>query len=423
MKVLSYPQLDTVFSSLLRPAIGEHNERVVEKVIGEVATRGDKALFEISRSIDGVLLNKLSVQPEEFAYGAELTPANLKESIDLAIRNIHKFHSEGNHNGYEVLVSPGVKCWRKYTPIERVGIYVPSGSAPLFSSLYMAAIPAKIAGVSDITVCVPPLPDGSIHPSILYTAQTLGLTKVFKVGGPAAIAALAFGTESIPKVDLVVGPGSPLTALAKQLLASREIAIDIVAGASEVLVIADVKANPQYVASDLLAQAEHGASSQAVVISNSKEFLDQVLVEVDRLQELLPRDAAIKGALQNSYAILVSTLEEALEISNFYAPEHLIIATANAHELANRVRHAGSVFIGELSAEVFGDYASGTNHILPTGGWARRQGGVAVSTFLKAITFQEISREGFESLSDAVVTLAESEGLTAHAQAIKVRML
>jgi histidinol dehydrogenase len=394
----------------------------VQKIIEEVRRNGDEALKKFLLEFQKLKVADLKVSQSEIETSENFIEEDLKESIAFAIKNIETFHKAQLPRSLTLETSPGLYCTKKFLPIEKIGIYVPAGSAPLFSSLYMAAVPAKIAGCKEITVCVPPRLDGSIHPAILYVAKLLGIKNIFKSGGAQAIAALAYGTESIPRVFKIFGPGSPYTATAKQLLASQAVDIDIVAGASEVLVIADNTARPDYIAADLLAQAEHGSTSQVVFISTSEDLISRVNRELASQLTKLPRQEEAKGALQKSIALHVSTLDQAIELSNIYAPEHLILHCSKAHSYAEKVTSAGSVFIGAYAAEVLGDYGSGTNHILPTGGWARSHGGVNILSFLKSITFQEISKEGLKGIGNSIITLARAEDLEAHARAVLIRL-
>jgi histidinol dehydrogenase len=422
LKIIRFPSLIDLPAILSRPVI-KNVEYDVNLVIEDVRNRGDEALYEMAKRFDKVNLTDLKVTDYEFEEAEDKISSEWKENLELAICNIKKFHSaQLPTEELKVEIIPGLTCWKKYNPIPRIGIYVPSGRSPLFSSLYMAAIPARIAEVPEIIACVPPLPDGSIHPSILYVAKLFNITEIFKVGGASAIAAMAFGTKSIKAVDKIVGPGSPYTATAKQILASRQVDIDIVAGASEVLIIADETANLSYVVADMLAQAEHGISSQAVLITTSEKIIQDIELEINLQLDLLPRNSEAKTSISQSMAILVKDLDQAIEISDSYAPEHLIIQTSNPTDVAKKIKHAGSVFIGLLAAEVLGDYGSGTNHILPTGGWARKHGGVGVHTFLKSITFQEINDVAFTKVAKPLANLARTEELEAHARALDIRL-
>lgn len=395
------------------------------EIFDDVARRGDEALRQYAAQLDGVPeLASLRVSAEELAAGAAEVPAGLQAAIRQAIHNITTFHAAQRPAAVEAEVEtmPGVRCWRRSVAVPRVGLYVPGGSAPLFSTLLMLGIPAKLAGCREIVLCTPPgRGDGRIAPAILFAAQELGLTTIIKAGGAQAVAALTVGTASVPAVDKVFGPGNRYVTAAKQLAAQRGVAIDMPAGPSEVLVIADASANPAFVAADLLSQAEHGPDSQVVLLTDSDALLTAVAAELDRQLPLLPRADIARQALAESRALLLPDVAAMLEFSNQYAPEHLILAVAQPEELAAAIYNAGSVFMGHLTPEAVGDYASGTNHTLPTGGYARAYSGVSLDSFYKKITFQQLTPAGLLALAPLVEPMAEAEGLQAHAHAVALR--
>ena len=404
-----------------RHLLPERIKKTAEDISVRVEREGDKALFDLTAEIDGVKLKTLAVNAEEFKAARTKVPENLKKAIKTAARNIEIFHkTQIPAKAAPVQTSKGVKCWRRFTPLETAGIYVPGGSAPLFSTALMLALPAKIAGCKNIILCTPPAKDGGVTPEILYAAELCGVSRVFKAGGAQAIFAMAYGTESIPRVDKIFGPGNQYVTAAK-MMASSSVAIDMPAGPSEALIIADGSTDPVFAASDILSQAEHGPDSQSVLVSASAEKTRLILKEVSRMLNKLPRKDIAAAALKNSFAVNVKNIKEALAFSNAYAPEHLILNIKNWWEAAERVVNAGSVFCGPLSAEPLGDYASGTNHTLPTAGFARAFGGVNVQSFGKWITYQTATAEGLKTLGGAVMLMAEAEGLRAHANAIKIR--
>lgn len=406
-----------------RPEIpGIDLENVVRDIINNIKSESDKAVYFYSGKFDGVLPGKLKVTSEEILDSIEQIPQSLKNAINVAKKNIESFHSAQLHTEPVIETIEGVRCWRKNVPIEKVGLYIPGGSAPLFSTLLMLGIPAKLAGCNEIVVCTPPGKNGKISPLILYTAQLIGISEIFKVGGAQAIAAMAYGTESIPKVYKIFGPGNQYVTKAKKLIQQDGIAIDMPAGPSEVLVIADNKANPEFIAADLLSQAEHGPDSQVIMLTDNPNLIDKVKSEVDKQVEQLPRkDIALK-ALENSKLILLATLNDCIDFSNMYAPEHLIINTADANYVAGNIKNAGSVFLGNFSCESAGDYASGTNHTLPTNGFAKNYSGVSTDSFLKKITFQEINAEGLKNLGPTIELMAEAESLSGHKNAVSIRL-
>jgi histidinol dehydrogenase len=396
---------------------------VVEEIIVNVRNNGDKALFDYAAQFDKVDLQKLTVEKDELAQLAASILPEQKQALQTAYNNILKFHQTQLKTEAKVETMPGVTCWRELRPIEKVGLYIPGGTAVLPSTFLMLGIPARIVGCHEIVVCSPPQKDGKINPYIAYVAQLLGIEKIYLTGGAQAIAAMAYGTESIPKVDKVFGPGNQYVTKAKTVIQSTTTtAIDMPAGPSEVLVITDESAVPEYVAADLLAQAEHGVDSQSVLVSTSSEFAEKVIAELNKQLPVLPRANIAGKAIDNSYVIVVKTLDEAIQFSNQYAPEHLILATANWQQLTSNIINAGSVFLGNLTPESVGDYASGTNHTLPTSAYARAYSGVSVDSFVKKITFQHITDAGIKNIGPTVEILAELEGLQAHKNAVSIRI-
>lgn len=393
----------------------------VAELMDAVRAEGDAALIRMAATYDRARLEAPEVSPDELA--AASIDAGLLDAIRTAAGNIRRFHEAQQDADYELETTPGIRCFRRTLPIARVGLYIPGGSAPLFSTLLMLGIPALIAGCTEIVICTPPQADGRIHPAILAVAQELGLKRIFKAGGAGAIAAMAYGTETVPRVDKIFGPGNRYVTAAKLIAGSRGIAIDMPAGPSELAVIADNSCVPAFVAADLLSQAEHGPDSQVLLLSNSDTVIDAVRAALEEQLAVLPRKDVALRALANSRAIRFDALDTALAFSNAYAPEHLIIACENAGALADGVRNAGSVFLGNWSPESAGDYASGTNHALPTGGAARAWSGVGVSSFRKTISFQEITPAGLGSISTAIETMATAEGLEAHAGAVRIRQI
>ena len=423
MKVIKYPSKEKWAEILRRPALNtESLFDTVRGIIDRVRTEGDKAVIEYEATFDKAELTSLAVTNEELEEGVALVSEELKAAISLAKQNIERFHAAQKFVGKKVETMPGVTCWQKAVGIEKVGLYIPGGTAPLFSTVLMLAVPAKIAGCKDIILCTPPDSKGKIHPAILFAAQLAGVSKIFKAGGVQAIAAMAYGTESVPKVYKIFGPGNQYVTAAKQLVSLRDVAIDMPAGPSEVEVLADASANPVFVAADLLSQAEHGIDSQAILITTSEKLQTEVMEEVERQLAELPRREIAAKSLENSKLILVKDLDEALELTNAYAPEHLIIETENYMEVAERVINAGSVFLGSLTPESAGDYASGTNHTLPTNGYAKAYSGVSLDSFIRKITFQEILPEGIKAIGPAIEEMAANEQLDAHKNAVTVRL-
>ncbi len=423
MEKIIYPQKQTWKKLSKRPQINkEELNDVVLKILRKVKKEKDLALFEYSEKFDGIKMKTLQVNSSEFSEAEKNISQSLKDAIQLAKRNIEKFHLSQSLKKEVVETSPGVKCWQKSVAIEKVGLYIPGGTAPLFSTILMLGIPAKIANCKEIILCTPPDKNGNIHPAILYTAKLLGITKVFKVGGAQAIAGMAFGTESIPKVYKIFGPGNQYVTKAKELIQQNGVAIDMPAGPSEVLIIADETCNPEFVASDLLSQAEHGPDSQVILLTNNIEVANQIISKInDQLKEL-PRKEVAKSSIKNSKTIILKDLDDCFEFSNEYAPEHLIIASKKADSYIDRVINAGSVFIGNYSCESAGDYASGTNHTLPTNGYAKNYSGVSLTSFQKTISFQKISKEGLKNIGPAIEIMAETEELFAHKNAVTIRL-
>jgi histidinol dehydrogenase len=396
---------------------------VVEDIIDNVRKNGDSALLDYALKFDKVELKRLSVEKAEIAELASSLLPEQKEALDIAYNNIHKFHETQLPSESKVETMPGVNCWREWRPIEKVGLYIPGGTAVLPSTFLMLGIPARIAGCHEIVVCSPPQKDGKINAYIAYVAQLLGIESIYLTGGAQAVAAMAHGTESIPKVDKIFGPGNQYVTKAKVIVQSTtNTAIDMPAGPSEVLVIADESAVPEYAAADLLAQAEHGADSQSVLVTTSQRLAEKVIEELSKQLPVLPRAAIAGKAIDNSYIVVVNDLDEAMQFSNEYAPEHLILATDQWQQITGKIINAGSVFLGNLTPESAGDYASGTNHTLPTSAYARAYSGVSVDSFIKKITFQHISTEGIKNIGKTVEVLAGLEGLQAHKNAVSVRI-
>lgn len=394
----------------------------VQTVLTEIKESGDQALQKFTQKFDGVNLENFRLSETKLAEAENHISPGLKKAIELASANIEKFHAAQKPKIRKVETMPGVICWQKPVAIEKVGLYIPGGTAPLFSTVLMLAIPARIAGCKEIVLCTPPGKNGKIHPAILFAAKFAGVKKVFKLGGVQAIGAMAYGTETVPKVHKIFGPGNQYVTAAKQLVSMNEVAIDMPAGPSEVMVVADETSNPAFVASDLLSQAEHGADSQVILVANSQDLIEQVKNEISRQLEKLPRKEFAKKSLENSVLIVMENEQETVDLINEYAPEHLILSTKNYTELAEKVTNGGSVFLGNFTPESTGDYASGTNHTLPTNGWARSYSGVNLDSFLKKITFQEISGDGLKSIGPAIETMAAAEGLEAHKNAVSLRL-
>ena len=424
MQTAKYPEKGLEWTSIMERPIWNRQELSlqVQPIINEVFNKGDEAVFHYTALFDGVELEDLNVYEDEVEVAIQQVSQELRDAIKSAYDNIYKFHASQQEEIKKIETNTGVECWRKSVPIESVGIYIPGGSAPLFSTVLMLAIPAQIAGCRQVILCSPPNENGEIHPAILYAAELCGVHEIYKVGGAQAIAAMAYGTESIPKVHKIFGPGNQYVTIAKQLVNVSGTAIDIPAGPSEVLIIGDDEARPDFIAADLLAQAEHGEDSQVIFVTTSEAHLNMVHFEIDKQLVHLPRKAIAEKALKNSWMVLLNDLDDAIAFSNQYAPEHLILQTRDAEDLAEKVINAGSVFIGHYSPESAGDYASGTNHTLPTNGYAAAYSGVSLDSFVKKITFQIISKEGLEKLANTIEIMAAAEGLDAHKNAVSIRI-
>ena len=411
MKIVERPHLD----------VSQLNETVAS-VLADVRQRGDEAVKGYELKFDHVDLQTLEVTQGEIEEAETMVSKNLKEAIQLAHHNIKTFHESQRFHTKKIETQPGVTCWQKSVPIEKVGLYIPGGTAPLFSTVLMLATPAKIAGCKEIVLCTPPNREGKVNPAILMAAKIAGVSKIFKAGGVQAIGAMAYGTESIPKVYKIFGPGNQYVMAAKQEVSIHDVGIDMPAGPSEVCVIADDTANAEFVAADLLSQAEHGADSQVFLITTSNKFIDEVQKELDKQLEALPRKEIAQKALENSMLVLVSTIREAIDLSNTYAPEHLVIQTEDYEDVASKVINAGSVFLGQYACESAGDYASGTNHTLPTHGYATTYNGVNLDSYCRKVTFQHLTEEGVRQIGHAVELMAEAEQLDAHKNAMTVRI-
>lgn len=422
MQVYIQPTRESWPGIISRPAMNAVAlEEKVSAILNDIRQNGDAALLKYTASFDGVTLSQPALSAEEWT-AANTIPEPLKAAISQAAANIKLFHAQQIQVPEKVETMPGVVCWRKAVGIEKVGLYIPGGSAPLFSTVLMLGIPASMAGCREIVLCTPPGKDGLVHPAILYAAKTAGITKIFKAGGVQAIGAMAYGTASVPKVYKIFGPGNQFVTCAKQLVQQSGIAIDMPAGPSEVAVFADASANPAFVAADLLSQAEHGPDSQVLLVTTDINTVESVNKALKEQLAALSRGSIATKALENSRAVVLGSATEAMELLNEYAPEHLILATDQAEELSGMVVNAGSVFVGHYSPESAGDYASGTNHTLPTNGYATAYSGVSLDSFVKKITFQQLSREGLHRIAGTVTTMAEAEGLDAHANAVKVRV-
>lgn len=423
MKIIKYPNKESWGELLKRPTLNVNALRdTVSQVLDRIRQEGDRAVIEYEALFDKVQLDTLAVTPDEMEEAMAHVSPELKSAIELAHANIEKFHTAQRFEGKRIETRPGVTCWQKSVAIEKVGLYIPGGTAPLFSTVLMLATPARIAGCREIVLCTPPNREGKIHPAILCAAHVAGVSRIFKIGGVQAIGAMAYGTESVPKVYKIFGPGNQYVTAAKQQVSLRDVAIDMPAGPSEVEVLADATANPAFVAADLLSQAEHGVDSQAILVTTDEHLISNVEEEVRRQLAALPRKEIASRSLENSKLILVKDMDEAMEMTNEYAPEHLIIETADYMAQAARVVNAGSVFLGSLSPESAGDYASGTNHTLPTNGYAKAYSGVSLDSFIRKITFQEITPEGIRAIGPAIETMAAAEQLDAHKNAVTVRL-
>lgn len=423
MKIINNPTTKKWDKLIQRPVIKQQKlMRTVEKMFYNIDRKGDKAALQYSQQFDYAEQQKLEVDQSTIDNATNLVSEHLKEAIKVAKRNIETFHISQREEVKKIETSPGVVCWRESRPIERVGIYIPGGTAPLFSTVLMLAIPAKIADCSEIVLCTPPNQQGEIDPAILYTASLVGVTKVIALGGIQAIGAMSFGTETVPKVDKIFGPGNQYVMAAKNMAQYFGTAIDMPAGPSEVLIIADDTCVPEYVAADLLSQAEHGPDSQVILLSNDKKIIKTVIKELEVQLDFLPRKEVAEEALKNSRAIVFNNIDDCVSFSNSYAPEHLILAVDNAHLVANNINNAGSIFLGNYSCESAGDYASGTNHTLPTSGYAKSYSGVSLDSFVKKITFQQLTAEGIQNIGPSIEIMAEAEQLYAHKNAVTVRL-
>ncbi|MDR1203562.1 MAG: histidinol dehydrogenase [Tannerellaceae bacterium] len=423
MKIAKYPVRSEWDGLVQRPALDvSHLFGTVQTILNEIKEEGDIAVKRYGETFDKVLLSALQVPEEEINEACRLISEELKQAILTAKNNIEKFHTSQRFTGQKVETTPGVVCWQKAVPIEKVGLYIPGGTAPLFSTVLMLAIPAKIAGCEEIILCTPPNREGNVHPAILFAAKTAGVGKIYKAGGIQAIGAMAYGTESIPKVYKIFGPGNQYVTAAKQLVSLKDVAIDMPAGPSEVEVIADETANPVFIATDFLSQAEHGADSQSILVTTAESIVIDVMQAIDEQLAELPRREITSQALENSRIIVLKDNQEVIDFTNLYAPEHLIIQTKDYMRIGEQIKNAGSVFLGAYTPESAGDYASGTNHTLPTNGYAKAYSGVNLDSFIKKITFQEITPEGIKQLGDTIRVMASNEALDAHRNAVTVRL-
>ena len=423
MQIIKYPDRKDWTDLLKRPAVDASDlEGKVGKILKGVRKKGDKAIRKYTKKFDGIRLDEILVSELEITEAADQLPPELKEAIRTAASNIETFHRIQVQEPEWIVTMPGIMCSRKSVAIEKVGLYIPGGTAPLFSTVLMLGIPAKLARCKEVILCTPPGADGKIHPAILFAAQYVGINKIYKVGGVQAIGAMTYGTETIPRVFKIFGPGNQFVTCAKQMVQKNGVAIDMPAGPSEVAIFADEYADPAFIAADLLSQAEHGMDSQVLLVSDDEICVENVQFEIQKQLTELPRKDIVIRALANSTAIVIQNDEEAMDLLNEYAPEHLILACNNADEMAEKVINAGSVFIGHYSPESAGDYASGTNHTLPTNGNAKAYSGVSVDSFVKKITYQKLSREGLENIGKTVELMAEAEGLLAHKNAVSIRL-
>lgn len=423
MKINKYPSKQIWSEFVKRPIIKtEEITEIIVEIFSKVKENGDQALIDFNKKFDKAEIKNIKASKEEIEISENLLSKELKKAIQQAKENITKFHASQITKIEKIETTKGVICWRENRAIERVGIYIPGGTAPLFSTVLMLAIPAQLAGCKEIILCTPPDKNGNINPAILYTAQLCGVKKIFKTGGAQAIAAMTFGTESVPKVYKIFGPGNQFVVAAKDFAQKYNVAIDMPAGPSEVLVIADEQAIPEYCAADLLSQAEHGSDSQVIFISTDLRILNETIEELKKQIKELPRNDFAQQSLNNSHFILLNSADEALEFSNLYAPEHLILAIESFENYIDKIQNAGSVFLGNYSCESAGDYASGTNHTLPTNGFAKNYSGVSLDSFVKKITFQNLSQEGLQNLGKTIEIMAEAEGLLAHKNAVSIRL-
>ena len=423
METIKYPAKETWSNILKRPTIDTSSlENTVQAVLSDIKLNGQSAVKRYTLQFDKVSIENVQVSANEFLSAEKQISNELKAAIQLAKSNVETFHFAQKEEVKVIETMPGVTCWRKSVAIQKVGLYIPGGTAPLFSTILMLGVPAKLAGCQEIILCTPPDANGNINPAILYTANLIGITKVFKIGGVQAIGAMAFGTEVVPQVYKIFGPGNQYVTCAKQLINKQGVAIDMPAGPSEVAVLVDETCVAEFVAADLLSQAEHGSDSQVILVSSNEEVIKAIQIELENQLAILPRKELAASALNNSKAILVTTNAEAIELLNEYAPEHLIIACKDDEKLAEQVINAGSVFLGNYSCESAGDYASGTNHTLPTNGYAKAYSGVSLDSFVKKITYQKLSKEGIKNIGPAIELMAEAEGLQAHKNAVTVRL-
>lgn len=423
MTIYKYPNTKEWIALTQRPYTDDTLVRIrVQEIIDSIKQEGDSAVLEFTRNLDAPSIKNLVVSEKEILGAQKLISPKLKNAIQFAKKNIEKYHKSQILIEPETETTPGVTCWRKSVAIQKVGLYIPGGSAPLFSTILMLGIPAKLAGCNEIILCTPPNSQESINPAILYTANLLGIDTIYKVGGAQAIAAMALGTETISKVDKIFGPGNQYVTEAKSQVQSLNVAIDMPAGPSELLVVADNNSNPKFIAADLLSQAEHGADSQVILVTDSEEIANKTLIEVKRLLNQLPRKEIAKKSIDNSRIIILKNIDRCIQFSNTYAPEHLILAIDQAEGYADQVINAGSVFLGKYSCESAGDYASGTNHTLPTNGYARSYSGVSVDSFVKKITYQKITKEGLCNIGPSIEIMAAAEGLDAHKNAVTIRL-
>lgn len=423
MEIFNYPDKELWEEIVLRPTINTAPvEKAVKKIMQKVKENGDRALRRFTKEYDGIKIKKIQVSEKEILYAEKNIDPALKEAIDQAKKNIETFHAAQKKDEKKIETIPGVVCWRRSVPIEKVGLYIPGGTAPLFSTVLMLGVPAQLAGCPELVLCTPPGKNGNIHPALLYAARICGINNIMKVGGVQAIAAMTYGTQTIPKVFKIFGPGNRYVTFAKQVAQMQNVAIDMPAGPSELLVLADDTAIPEFVAADLLSQAEHGKDSQVVLVTTSESLARKVLAETGKQLNKLKRKKIAKEALENSKLVILKYKKETIEFTNLYAPEHLIIAVSKPEETVKRITAAGSVFIGNYSPESAGDYASGTNHTLPTNGYAAMYGGVSVDSFVKKITYQQLTKEGLQLISNTITTMAKAEGLDAHRKAVTIRI-
>lgn len=423
MEFIKYPKKENWKDILKRPSIDNLSlEATVKEILLNIQENGQSAVKKYTLQFDKVVIENVLVSSDEFLIAEKAIPDDLKKAIQLAKNNIEKFHTVQKEEVNFIETMPGVKCWRKSIAIQKVGLYIPGGTAPLFSTILMLGVPAKLAGCQEIILCTPPDANGVINPAILYAAKLIGITKVFKIGGVQAIGAMAYGTELVPQVYKIFGPGNQYVTCAKQLINKQGVAIDMPAGPSEVAILVDDSCIPEFVAADLLSQAEHGSDSQVILVATEEKLIETIQIELKKQLALLPRKDLASKALDNSKAILVKNNEEALELLNEYAPEHLIIACKEDEKIAEQVVNAGSVFLGNYSCESAGDYASGTNHTLPTNGYAKAYSGVSLDSFVKKITYQKLNKEGIQAIGPAIELMAEAEGLQAHKNAVTLRL-